>query len=98
MSLVLPTSALPPAGGAPWSPLEQAVIVIPATSRVAAKRRSIIRQTLASVGIGSRYRGQQPAGVVVARIGEHLVTVTLFDHPALEHHRNTVGEVLDHRQ
>ena len=52
MSLVLPTSALPPAGGASLSPPEQLVIVRPATNRAAAKRRSFIRTTLAAVRLG----------------------------------------------
>src|ERR1700754_4802802 len=96
MSLVLPISALPPAGGASWSPLEQPAMVRPTTMKAAAKRRIIIRPTLAAVRLRLRHRGQQLAGVFILWVSEHLVAVALFDDLALEHHRYPVRQVLDH--
>src|SRR3954462_13020268 len=96
MSAVLPTSALPPAGGASLSPLEQPAMVRPATIRVAAKRRSIIAPTLAAVRLRLRHCGQQLDRVFIARVGEHLFAVALLNNLALEHHRYPVGEVLAH--
>src|ERR1700754_3446648 len=98
MSLVLPTSALPSAGGASWLPPEQPVTVRPATRAAAARRRSIIRPTLAVVGIWLRHCGKQPAGVFVLWVGKHLVANAVLDDLSVQHHSYPVGQVLDHRQ
>ena len=45
-----------------------------------------------------RHGRQEFPGVLVPRVGEHLVGLTLFDDGTLEHHRDPMCQVLDHRQ
>src|SRR4051812_3269246 len=93
MSLLVPSEAFPEA-----ECVNEAAAEHPDNIRAPTSRALTIPRTprLVIAGLRLRYRTKQSTRVLVLRIAEHLLAVTLLDHRAAIHHDHLVRKMLDH--